>query len=387
MMTIVVMNPANDIHCQYMIAQLQKRGIPYAELGSPLQHDYALLNDQLLYDGKPLPPVQAVYFRGVLTHNPDPLANADAGKRLIDNMQFAARVEVVQSWLGIMAASGVAVLNQPGNRAKYVQLHTLQQAGLPLPETCITSSPEIARQFIRKVGKAVCKPIRGGSYCRKVDASMQERLDLIAAEPVILQEEIPGEDVRVNMLDGEVISAHVIHTAAGTLDYRTDPDYGSGMAEYELIALPEEVAAVCRKAANCLGLRFTGIDLRRNGNSYVLLECNSMPAYMDVELKTGAPITAALIDAMLAARPASLSATSHFRFESAAKPAIRRGETFFHYDDVVRKWQQQTARQQQRQLLAMNEEQIEQWHRQTGKRVSFMEVEMQEGQPRVVRLF
>ncbi len=386
-MTIILMNPVNDIHCQFMLAQLHQRGIPYMELGSPLDHDYGMHNGQLLYDGKPLPQVQAVYFRGVLSHNPDPLDQEDARKRLTDNMQFAARVEVVQSWLHIMAESGVTILNQPGNRSKVVQLHTLQQAGIPIPATCITSSPEVARQFIQQVGKAVIKPVRGGSYCRKADAALLSELDRITAEPVIVQEEIPGEDVRVNLLDGKVISAHIIHTAEGTLDYRTDPNYHAGKSEYELITLPEEAAAICRQAAYCLGLRFTGIDLRRYGDSYVLLECNSMPAYMDVELKTQVPITAALIEALLKAKPAALSRSSGPAFDTTAKPAARRGDTLFAYDDVVRAWQQQSARRQKRQLLPLNDEQIAQWQEQTGKRFAFMEVEMNRGNAQVIRVF
>lgn len=386
-MTIVVINPVNDIHCQYMLAQLHKRGVSYVELGSPLEHDYALLNGQLLYDGRPLPDVRAVYFRGVLSHNPAPLEQADRSKRLIDNLQFASRVEVVQSWLSLLSSSGTSVLNLPGNRSKYVQLHKLAQAGIPLPDTCITSSPAIARQFIQKVGATVCKPIRGGSYCRKVDDALQEQLDVITAEPVIFQEEVPGEDVRVNLLDGKVISAHIIHTATGTLDYRTDPDYHEGRVDYELISLPEEVAAICRRAADCLDLRFTGIDLRRCGDQYVLLECNSMPAYMDVELKTQVPITDILIDAMLQAQPAAYASPQITEFGQTAKPKARRGETLFEYDEVIKKWQQQTARQQQRQLLPLNEEQIGQWEKQTGKRAAFMEVEMQGGAARVVRLF
>ena len=174
---IIIINPVHDYHCQYMAARLARMGAPYMELGCPIRNDYALLNGWLYYNGIPVPRAQAVFYRGVLGHNAEPVRTDDAEKRYTDGVQFAARAEAVQSWLAILAETGVNVINPPGNRSKYVQLHTLLAAGLPLPRTCITSSPELAARFIESVGAAVCKPARGGSYCRKIGrASCRERV-------------------------------------------------------------------------------------------------------------------------------------------------------------------------------------------------------------------
>lgn len=44
----------------------------------------------------------------------------------------------------------------------------------------------------------------------------------------------------------------------------------------------------------------SGIDLKLGAGGYVMLEANSGPVYLDIEQKTGAPITDAIADALLA---------------------------------------------------------------------------------------
>jgi glutathione synthase/RimK-type ligase-like ATP-grasp enzyme len=45
----------------------------------------------------------------------------------------------------------------------------------------------------------------------------------------------------------------------------------------------------------------SGVDLKRRANGdYVLLEANSAPVYLDIEQKTGAPITARILDYLAA---------------------------------------------------------------------------------------
>ena len=87
---------------------------------------------------------------------------------------------------------------------------------------------------------------------------------------------------------------------AVAVDYRDDPAYRAGHARYEPIALPADVEAlVLRAAAVCRHL-WSGVDLKRDGARWTLLECNAAPRFLDVEHKTSHPITAALLDALLA---------------------------------------------------------------------------------------
>lgn len=387
-MTMIVINPVNDIHCQYMLAYLRRNRIDHIELGSPMEHDYALHNDVLLYDGQPIKEVRAVFFRGVLSSQADPLQHEDAVKRFTDQAQFSARIEVVQSWLHLLADYGVRILQPPGFRAKFSQLNKLHRARLPMPRTCITSSPEIALSFIDSVGEAVCKPVRGGSYCRYVDQDVKAHLARITAEPVIFQEKIEGEDIRVNMLDGQLLSAHVIKTSSpDVLDYRTDPAYDAGTAEYELIELPQAVINDCQLAMETLGLRFSGIDLKYHQGRYVFIECNSMPAYMDIELKTGAPITHHLVQYMTEGLRVSLGSSESANYTHIYRPKeeFSRGDSLFDYYDVRAKWRDQMQRLHNRKFLELNEAQCQELRTKAGVDAEFVEVEIRDGQAEVIR--
>jgi glutathione synthase/RimK-type ligase-like ATP-grasp enzyme len=46
-----------------------------------------------------------------------------------------------------------------------------------------------------------------------------------------------------------------------------------------------------RAAALCHHV-LSGVDLKRSGARFALLEANASPLYLDIEQKTGAPITA-----------------------------------------------------------------------------------------------
>lgn len=391
-MTILIMNPMDDVHGDFMISKLDQKGIEYVALGSTRDNDYAIWNHNLLYNGEPVQQygIRSVFFRSVL-QDPNQFQDDDASVQYTGNIQFSAQVEAIRTWLLIMHHQGVRVINPPRNFSKYYQLHTLHQAGLPLPKTCVTSSPELARSFISEVKNAICKPLPGGSYCRKVTPELIEQLDLIRNEPVIFQEEIPGQDIRVNMLNGKVLSAHVIKTSVdGVLDYRTDPNYHTGTAQYEEVKLPDKVTSACDRAMKQLGLRFSGIDLRRTPeHEYVLIECNSMPAYLDIELKTGAPITEALIEDMLDHPPPHcISAETPLpKSNIPKKTQVKRGTSIFDYFSVFQDWKKQELEKKERLVVDLNPQQQAQLLQETGKWHTKMEIGKKDGQMHVLRVW
>jgi glutathione synthase/RimK-type ligase-like ATP-grasp enzyme len=63
--------------------------------------------------------------------------------------------------------------------------------------------------------------------------------------------------------------------------------------------LPKEVEEMCLKAARLCHHTLSGLDLKhRGGLDYVLLEANSAPVYLDIELKTGAPISKTIVECL-----------------------------------------------------------------------------------------
>lgn len=386
-MTVLIVNPMNDPHCRHMSLRLEEMGIPYRELGCPIENDYAWSDGVLYYDGEPLQEVSAVFFRSVMTHDPTQLSTKGSQQQYTNQIQFSARAEAIREWLRMLDARGIPVINAPTPTSKYYQLDALQRAGVPIPRTCITSSQAAAKQFVERVGgQAIYKPLPGGSFCRKVDEAFWKDEYNNFAEPVIFQQFVPGVDVRVNMLEGAVLSAHHIITSRDdVLDYRTDPQYKDGAITYKPIQLPEHVIAYCDQAMRCLGLRFSGIDLRMTSdNQFTLIECNSMPAYLDIEMKTGTPITDLLIAGMMNHQPVNLpKGQEQERLGFVNEHRERVASPLFPYYDVMKEWSEQMTIQKNCVILPLNDQQQEEFRLQTGVTAHRMEV-VRHGQELVV---
>jgi glutathione synthase/RimK-type ligase-like ATP-grasp enzyme len=178
---------------------------------------------------------------------------------------------------------------------KPLQLHALRAAGHAVPRTLVTSLPAAVAPFVEDVGEVVVKPTVGGAETRVFDDEFFARFAASPdGPPVIFQERIHGPDIRATVVGERVVSCVEIVTDA--LDYRSDAAYREGRAQYREHDLPAAEAAACVSAAGVCGQVLSGVDLkRRPDGTYVLLECNSAPMYLDIELKTGVPITEAVV--------------------------------------------------------------------------------------------
>lgn len=255
--------------------------------------------------------VDALWLRQLVSPflqvDPSPeLPALDREAAFVAGMQAKERAAIAMCAIDALRAAGATVINPPaaglGIQNKPSQLLAMQAAGARVPETLISDDPEAVRSFAdgRKV---VFKPVTGGALARPLDAQMSSELELITAAPVIFQEYVEGLDVRVTMVDDEIVSAVVVETPEGTVDFRADPGYAAGEGTYREIELPERLQAVLRDARAALGLRFTGIDVRLDPDhpeAYALLEANPSPTYLDVERKMRHPISARLLDALTA---------------------------------------------------------------------------------------
>ena len=298
-MTLLIFNPMDDFHCNYLIYHLKKRNISFIELGPFHLNEYSFCDNKLIYNDIVIENVHSIYIRSNMIFTPEAIDHTYLDT-YNEQMKFKSRVENLRSWLQMMQHHSVRMINPPGDHSKYLQLYKLIQAGLPIPKTCITNSVNQIDKFKQAIGRIVYKPLMGGYYCRELsDDHLHDWKEAKLDEPAIFQEFIEGTDIRVYVLNGEILSAHEIHKQAqgAIVDYRMDPAFSSGESHYELIDLPSEIQSHCIKAAEILGLAFTGIDLKRTSSGeYYLLECNSMPMYLDLEIKNDVNITNRLID-------------------------------------------------------------------------------------------
>jgi glutathione synthase/RimK-type ligase-like ATP-grasp enzyme len=266
--------------------------------GQPL----SMLEGRTFYLGQSVEDVRGFYLR----HVPSPYVPAlrrDDALVLYEDWfttftQTRERAAYFMAWLLQLAHRGDALVNGPHAASvlqyKPYQLHALKSLGAKVPRTLISNDPAAIRAFHAEVRDVIYKPLLGGALTRALDAEVLERLESVTASPVIFQERVRGEDLRVVLVGEELVSCVAIVTPEQHLDFRGDPVYGAGGAEYREVALPEPVERFCRQAARSCGLTLAGIDLKQRGDDFVFLELNSSPIYLDVELKRGHPISRAI---------------------------------------------------------------------------------------------
>lgn len=205
----------------------------------------------------------------------------------------------LNGWLLTAEESGVRVVNSPrcevyGN--KPYQLALFRRAGIPVPETLVTNDPGEVKAFAARHAKVIYKPVAGGATTRPLEERDLGRLDLLQSAPVLFQEYIPGENLRVYVVGGRVVSSAVIES---TDDY----DFRRAEGRCVPLELPPAIAGWCATAARVCGFGFTSIDLRRDGDRTVLLEANTSPMWAGFDLKSGGRVGPALADYLAARLP------------------------------------------------------------------------------------
>ena len=228
-----------------------------------------------------------------------PAETATAAEWWMRGTAQAERSTFAQSCIMDMELRGKAMVNpllasSPFDH-KPLQLATFARARLPIPRTLVTSDARAAAAFRAAVGECVAKPVGGGALARVVDDSTD--LAPLASAPAIFQERVRGLDVRVTVVGARVVSSVVVDTGdADALDYRGTPAYLRDEMSYREHPLPAPVAAMCIQAAQLSHHVLSGVDLKKRGDDYVILEANSGPVYLDIEVRTGAPITQAILE-------------------------------------------------------------------------------------------
>lgn len=220
-------------------------------------------------------------------------ATLDATKRA-----YAAgreRRSFLASFVGALARAGATLVNSPTAAAQHFlkleQLELLRAARVPIPRTLASNDPDAVADFARDLGgPMVYKPVAGGGLCRRMTQAdlCPQRLRALATAPALFQEEVPGTNIRVYVVDGEIVAGYEIISDA--LDYR-----GAETA-VRPTALSDDERAACCAAATACGMLFTGIDVRRRlDDGFAVLECNPSPMFAAIERRTGgAPVTDAL---------------------------------------------------------------------------------------------
>ena len=251
--------------------------------------------DSITIDGRDVGAPAAIYVRDIYAQ---PLA---FGVDVADEMDqdwyrtlvaFREKAHMLFPLLARWAEIGVPFYNPIASdwrQSKPMQLALLKRAGLPVPETVWTNDPESVRRFAS--GRRVAyKPVAGGAATQELGPEdlTDERLRTLRSAPVTFQELLVGDNIRVYCLDGDVIAT--LRVVSESLDYRQHEDV------IEQIELPTEILERCLKAAEIVGLRWTGMDLRSDTDGVLkFLELNASPMFLGFDANAGTGILDALV--------------------------------------------------------------------------------------------
>ncbi|GAA4275903.1 30S ribosomal protein S6--L-glutamate ligase [Aquimarina mytili] len=187
------------------------------------------------------------------------------------------------------------------SRDKLRSLQILSKAGLGLPKTVFTNYSKDVSEVISHVGGAplIIKLLEGTQGLGVVLAetktaaeSVLEAFNGLQAR-VIVQEyikEAKGADIRVLVVDGEVVGAMKRQGKEG--EFRSNLHRG-GTAKVIRLSRHEEQAAIL--AAKALKMGVAGVDMLQSNRGPLILEVNSSPGLEGIENATGNDIAKSII--------------------------------------------------------------------------------------------
>ena len=186
---------------------------------------------------------------------------------------------------------------------KFITSLVLEKAGVPTPAFALAFGEEQSKAAISRIGgyPVVLKPLSGswGRLLARIN-------DADALEAVIEQKttlggphhhafyfqkyiEKPGRDIRINVIDGQVVAAI----------YRQSNHWITNTAR-GAVALPCEVdkklEKIAVKASEAIGEGLFGIDVFETKDGYTVNEVNHTMEFKNVQKVTGLDVAGAIID-------------------------------------------------------------------------------------------
>ena len=186
-------------------------------------------------------------------------------------------------------------------RDKLVCLQLLAGAGIPVPKTLLTNNMVMLPYLLEHLGKhplivKMQNSTQGIGVIKTENAinteTIVEALNKLR-EKIIIQEfikEAKGEDIRVFIVDGEVIATMRRQAREG--EFRSNLHRG---ATSQIIHIEPEEAELALRAVKILGLKVAGVDILRSQRGPLILEVNASPGLEGIEGTTGIDIANEII--------------------------------------------------------------------------------------------
>ncbi|MDO6460603.1 ATP-grasp domain-containing protein [Granulosicoccaceae sp. 1_MG-2023] len=266
-------------------AVFDDRGVPVhvfdIQLGGNTRPQVLISPDKLVWNGVDFSAIEAVHVRCMAVNTPvavPPVMNetnhAALRERFLREQEFQS---VTRSFFAQLQARGKLVANTltrayVDHDTKAQLYQKLHDAGFCVPDTLMTNDARQAAAFFARVGEAVAKPSIGIGSTRRVSDYDKQRLDELDKSPVLFQELIEGDTIRVHIVGDKVVLALRIISGEGQVDSRTDPQ------GFVYFRMPDEEERKLVEATHFLGLHYAAWDiLAAKDGRFAYLDCNPGP--------------------------------------------------------------------------------------------------------------
>ncbi|MEN6434884.1 MAG: RimK family alpha-L-glutamate ligase [Anaerolineaceae bacterium] len=280
-----------------------------AIIGSPESWHGKMLQDALLKRGKNVIFVDPIHLFASLGRN----NSVNVEDTLLSECDFVLVREIPggsleqvifrMDALHHLENNGTCIINSPYAIEKmvdkYYTLSLLQNAGLPVPDTCVCENfSQAVKAYEALGGDVVVKPLfgsRGVGIVRVTDGETAWRVFKalqLSSYVYYLQRFIAhnNRDLRVMVVGQQCIAA--MERVAS--DWKTNIAVG-GIPQRVDIDL--EVQALCLKATSVLGADYCGLDLvRSESGELFFIEMNSMPAWQGLQQVATVNIADQIVD-------------------------------------------------------------------------------------------
>ena len=201
--------------------------------------------------------------------------------------------------MGIFTALGSEPLLR--SRDKLSSLQILSANGIKVPRTAITNNSYANGQMLEVVsqGPYVLKLASGthgiGVILSPDKSNAESILEAFSksSERVLIQKFIPevkGSDVRVFIVDGEIVGVMKRQAAEG--EFRSNLHRGGSSFVIKLTREEEQTAL---KSAELMGLKVAGVDMLQSNDGPMVLEVNASPGLEGIEGTTQVDIAGKII--------------------------------------------------------------------------------------------
>ncbi len=302
-----------DLTCDYVVAQLRRRGAPYFRLNSEDFEQFAIVAvpsvPEIYLEARDstvqLSPetLKAIYFRRAV-YPQGPLTDKQSIHEQLNRLHRSAFMRSFMvfdscKWINHPAATYKA-------EHKAVQLSIAYKLGFDIPRTVITNNAKGILQAARGDRKIAVKGLetvlvwQGNfetfGYTSLVDTTFAENSHLSSA-PLIAQEALENKlDLRVTVVGDQVFCASV--TADGN-PLRGDWRLEKTNAVFRPFDLPQDISEKCVQLTKSLGLVFGAIDLAVQQDTYFFLEINPTGEWGWLVDQANLPIDKAIANSLL----------------------------------------------------------------------------------------